>query len=231
MIGVVVPYRPGPGRHGLARIVDHLAHTFGTAPIVADDHHDPFSRGQSIMAGIRRLPTDTTVVVVCDADLLVPADQLVAAADAAADTDGLVVAFDRYHYLTADQSAIIERAPFPPLPDRPATEWTMAGSVGGAHAYSTATIARTGGYPPVFRGWGMEDLAFDRIASLLAGPTRRIPGPAWHLWHPVDATNDPTRPSYRRNVAALTRILDAADPSALRAVLADLEDPDGLRDL
>jgi hypothetical protein len=174
------------------------------------------------MAGIARLPTDTQVVLVCDADLLVPAEQLRQAVADAASRPGLVVAFDRYHYLTAEQSWALTADPQLPVPDAPATEWTLTTSVGGCHAYSTASLAATGGYPPIFRGWGMEDVAYQRISEMLAGPTRRIAGPAWHLWHPVDRTNNPQDVGYQHNVAALHSIWAADHATHLRTVLAEL---------
>lgn len=227
-LGVVIPFRAShPDRVASAeRVVRHLQSTF-LEPfelVLADDGFDPFSRGASINVVAWPLPVD--VYLVCDADLIVPADQLREVVRLAGESSGLVVPFSRYLYLTVNQTRRITEAPNRALPTRPRAHWNMSGSVGGAGAFDRRTLAVTGGYPPIFRGWGMEDVAFELLADELAGPTRRVEGDALHLYHPVDATNDPQSPGYQRNVAALRRLIAARQhgPDALRAELEALSE-------
>jgi hypothetical protein len=42
-----------------------------------------------------------------------------------------------------------------------------------------------GGWDPRFRGWGGEDHAAMVAADTLFGPHKTLPGPVFHLWHPV----------------------------------------------
>lgn len=225
-LGIVIPYRPThPDRRMAAeRVIAHLQAAFPEPfeLVLADDGFDPFSRGASITTFA--WPLDVDVYLVCDADLVVPAEQLREAVRLAEQGPGLVVPFSRYLYLTPQQTRRICDSPRRALPARPRAQWNMTGSVGGAGTFDRRTLEVTGGYPAVFRGWGMEDVAFELLADELAGPTRRVDGDALHLYHPVDATNDPQSPGYQRNVDALRRLIDARQhgPDTLRAELSAL---------
>lgn len=230
-VGAVIPFRDADGsrRGASARVETHLREALvglDARVVLADDGGATFSRGGSIMRGVEMLtPLDVDVFVVCDADLIVPGDQLRHAIALALEADGLVVAFSRYLYCTQDQSVELTRVPYPPIPLLPAHEWTFDGSVGGAGTFSRHTLEVTGGYPSIFRGWGMEDVAFEILTRTLAAPTRRVSGNAFHLWHPVDKTNDPLSAGYRRNLAALERLVAVEDdPGAVRATLRDLSE-------
>lgn len=228
-VAAVIPYRDTDGSRALAcaRVKTHLRQALPDAAVITiDDGREPFSRGCSIMRGIEHDADRADIFVVCDADLLVPGDQLRAAVELAATADGLVIGFSRYLYLTREQSFELEQSPYRDLPASPAHEWAMTTSVGGAGAFSARTIELTGGYPAVFRGWGMEDVAFERLTERLAGPTRRVDGDAYHLWHPVDPTNNLAAPSYQRNLQALNRILAAGSPDELGAVVEHLDAQD-----
>jgi hypothetical protein len=88
------------------------------------------------------------------------------------------------------------------------------------------SFRRIKGYDPRFRGWGFEDVAFHDIATTVLGPTTRIDGDLWHLWHPVDKTNDQKNPQYQANLALCHRYIAAkGDIEAMMALRseADLE--------
>lgn len=219
-VGAIIPFRDTDGSRlgASARVETHVREALvglDAHVAVADDGGATFSRGGSIMRGVEMLTSlDVDVFLVCDADLIVPADQLRHAIAIANEADGLVVAFSRYLYCTQDQSVELSRVPYPPIPLLPAHEWTFEGSVGGAGTFSRHTLELTGGYPSIFRGWGMEDVAFEILTRTLAAPTRRVSGNAFHLWHPVDKTNDPLSAGYRCNLAALERLIAVEDDVA-----------------
>lgn len=222
-LAVLVPFRPSndlwrrPARN---YVEQHLRDTFPNDPLfIVDDGFDPFSRGASITTWA--LPLHADVFLVCDADLIVPAGQLREVVRLAGESPGLVIPFDRYLYLTPNQSKKITTPGFKHLPNRPRHSWTMQGSVGGAGAFNRATLDITGGYPPIFRSWGFEDEAFALLCDELAGPTRRVAGDALHLFHPVDPTNDENSPGYQRNLHALQQLIAARGrgPDALRRAL------------
>lgn len=177
----------------------------------ADDGGEPFSRAASINLAVEEHPAD--VYVVADADVLVPADQVRAAVELAQSAPGIVLAYDRYAYLSAGGTRYVldgYRGDWEPF-----VMFTLGWTVSSCLAVSHETWETVGGFDPRFRGWGMEDVAFDIACRTLAGPTRRVPGSCWHLWHPTE----PERPS--ENVDLL-RQYEAADgnPDALRALMA-----------
>lgn len=59
---------------------------------------------------------------------------------------------------------------------------------GGLLVVSRDGWDRVGGYDERFVGWGHEDSVFN-IALLLKAAWDRIPGSAWHLWHPAPLKN------------------------------------------
>lgn len=184
-IVAVVPYRASKARvAGYDKVVAHL-HAVADEVIVTDDGGDTFSRGASINQGVEwaaEMSLDA-VVVACDADLIVPHDQLLDAVKIARFAGQVVLPFDRYHYLTGDASRrVVAGAPL----DRgaPAT-FTMDTSVGGTFVCTVDTFDQVGGFDPRFRGWGGEDYAFHAAADTLVGVCR-VRGPLFHLWHPVE---------------------------------------------
>lgn len=222
---IIIPWRPGgPHREAsLAFVTVWLRQVFPDANLeLADDGGDPFSRGASIDQAVER--SDASLFVVCDADIVVPASQLVAAAALAAEADGQVIPFESYRYLTGQASEQLRAGPisdqdWEALP----VEWSYSVAVGAACAFSRATHEQAGGHPG-FRGWGMEDVAFFLAAETLVAPMRRVPGPVFHLWHPTG-----TEASYRdpaamaANVALLDRYGAAeGDPVAMGALIGEL---------
>jgi predicted glycosyltransferase involved in capsule biosynthesis len=85
----------------------------------------------------------------------------------------------------------------------------MDSSVGPCVVIRRDSFLRIKGYDPRFRGWGFEDVAFNDIAQTVLGPTTRVEGDLFHLWHPVDKTNDTTNPNYQSNLALCHRYIAA----------------------
>jgi hypothetical protein len=218
-IVVIVPYRAAKNRDRQAawgRVqAEWLQHGFETYAV--DDGGEPFSRGASVNRGVAERP-GADVYVFADADTLVDHRQVMLAAEAAVHSPGIVLAYNRYGYLTRDGTRQVldgYTGSWDAL-----LEWSLQGTVSTCIVLSAETWRLTGGFDPRFRGWGMEDVAFEITARTVCGPTRRIPGTAWHLWHPPE----PLRP--RENVDLL-RQYEAADGdvSAVQAVRAAAGDP------
>lgn len=127
------------------------------------------------------LALDHDVLVFADADTLCLGEHVETAAALAADAPGLVYCFDLYVRLTRETTA--------ELIVRPEGEWPLAferqyyapPSV-GCVAISADSFLAAGGFDESYRGWGYEDLAFVDACAEIA-PIRRVPGPAFHLWH------------------------------------------------
>lgn len=190
---VIVPYRADGGHRD--RIWRHLQdHYWGGLPyrIVVGSHDGgPFNRSAAINAAAAQ-PWE--VAVIADADTWVPPAHLAEAVTTARRTGRLTAAF----------TAVIEL-------DRPCTKAVLDGHVElttlGVNRVRTAPLETQssmlaiprplwdtiGGFDPRFVGWGGEDNAFWKAATLLGGQPHRIDGPAFHLWHPttVRATSGP----------------------------------------
>lgn len=209
MISVVVPWRSQGCVHREAAWQVVQANWAGWDLFTADDGGDPFSRAASINLAVTEHPADTYVIA--DADILVSTSQVRVACELAACAPGLAVAFDRWAHLTREGTAEILDGfdgSWEPFIDA-----TLSYSVSCCIVVSHETWERTGGFDPRFRAWGHEDMAFEIACRTLAGPTRKVPGTAWHLWHPVERC----RP--RQNIELLRVYEDAAGkPERLRVL-------------
>lgn len=211
MISAVIPYRPQSGRTDAFGFVREYLEANVDEVIVADDGKDPFSRGCSINEGVRRASGD--ILVICDADLILPERQLDAAVVAVACRLGMVLPFDRYHYLTGAATLDV-LAGVSPHDDTP-VEFVMETSLGGVCVIDRKTFNRCGGFDPAMRGWGHEDNQFFSVVDTLA-TVSRVPGPIFHLWHPLD----PVRP--KENLRILAPYVAAhGNPEAMLALIGD----------
>lgn len=66
---------------------------------------------------------------------------------------------------------------------------------------SRAAWDRIGGFNEAYVGWGHEDSAVS-LELVAKASWDRLPGNAWHLWHPAP---DRKTPQYRANRALLMR--------------------------
>lgn len=211
MISAVVPYRPAVGRVDAFNFVCEYLESQVEEVVVCDDGGDPFSRGCSINDGVSKASGE--ILVICDADLIVPAEQLDLALIRVALHGGMVLPFDRYHYLTGSASLDV-MAGVPPTPDTP-RQFTMESSVGGVCVIDRNTFNDVEGFDPRLRGWGGEDYAFWSAVDTLA-TVDRVPGVLYHLWHPTD----PVRPA--ENIEVMKSYMSArGDREAMLAVIGD----------
>jgi hypothetical protein len=219
-VEVVVPFRDGGCKHrrrAWQRVSVHLD-GLGWPVTVADDGGEPFSRGGSLNQAFASSTAD--VVVACDADHLVPPDALRQAVDLAAEAPGLVQPLDVLIYTDrAETLRILGGSGFPSHPR--GQHWTAPTIplLGSCNVMSRETWELAGGWLPGFRGWGAEDIAFAHQCATLAGPLRRLPFAAVHLWHPKTGAYA-ARKRVKQNVALAERVAAAAgDPVAMREVI------------
>lgn len=207
---VVVPWRSGGCRFRLAAW-EHVRTSWdGWDVHTADDGGQPFSRAASINQAVAEHPAD--VYVIADADTLTDRLQVEAAVELAAWSPGLVVAFDRFAYLSRDGTKKVLDASATPAESLIA--WTLDLTVSSCVALSHETWETVGGFDPRFRGWGAEDVQLEVACAALCAETRRIPGTCFHLWHP------PERERPRRNSGMVDEYLRLrSDPEGMRAHL------------
>lgn len=180
-----------------------------------------FTRASAINTAVRRARGD--VILQVDPDSLVHLDAAQTAA-AFAHEDGLVVAHDVYLYLTEQATELVLTGQRDPMQSilLDCHDHGARGS-GNVVAFNRSTWERAGGFDERFGLWGGDDAAFRYAAEAITGaPTRRVPGPMVHLWHPRLPQSIPGDPGYQQQFQILAKYRDAAQvgPDAVRALVA-----------
>lgn len=152
-------------------------------PVVEGIHDDgPFNRSAAINAAALAAG-DWDVCVVADSDSFVGADQLRAAVELAESSQQMVLAYDRFCYLTQKMSDAVTSG-F--LGDWwPGVEWTMTGTCSSMVVVPRSIWDEAHGFDEGFVGWGMEDVGASLAFQTFGGGLQRIGGDVWHLWHPT----------------------------------------------
>lgn len=223
-VRVVIPRRArnSEWREGLWRLVEPLWRATPWPLIVpAFEGNGPFNRSATIDLGASG---DWDVMVVADADTIVPQSGVSAAIARAAETGGLVMPYENYSALTP--SATRRFVGGEALAGTP--RYTMRGfSTGGCMVIGRPAWEATGGFDKRFEGWGFEDRAF-HIAANILGPVEaeRVPGEVLHLWHPRSPERDPEAVEYERSLRLVNRYKAVRYlPHALRLVLQERGGP------
>lgn len=195
---IIVPWRDKGDpwrRRNLEVVLKYLAE-IDVAPVaVTPDGRSgsaPFNRSAAYNAGVRDNPAE--VYLFHEADMIVPAEQLIEAIDLASgrcdsrfanhDPRGLFVPFTTYHYLSQADTERIHSRGIGVDPES-VPEYVMNGRATGAvNVISAETMAAVGQWDETFTGWGYDDRAMVRAFHVTSGnPTRYIAGVAQHLWH------------------------------------------------
>lgn len=178
---ILVPWQPGdPDRERAWAYVGAAWAAY--APTYVGSHDGvPFSKA----AAVNRAAHDAgawDVAVIADADTVVPRPQLARCVQI---TRGAAWPFNRLHRLTPEGTvAVIAGA----LLAQAARLATATYAPGGVVVVRRALWDRVGGFDERFAGWGGEDNAFISALRTFGGNLPRVPGPAYHLWHPHAAT-------------------------------------------
>lgn len=208
-VAVLVPWRPSdPIREDRWKFVRRWWADAGYLVIPADDGGAPFSRGCS--ANLAAQHVDADVLIIADADTITPLPQVEEAVRLAHQQPGMVVAHDRWCYLT-----VWATKQYMDGDDRwrRHIEFTLDNTVSSCVVLSRETWDTVGGFDPRFRAWGNEDTAFSLATAALCGPIRWVHGDTMHLWHP----KEPIRP--------------AENTELVNEYFAVRDDPDGMRAL
>jgi N-terminal domain of galactosyltransferase len=190
---------------------------------VIEGFHDdgPFNRSAAInLAANKRYWDD--VAIIADSDSFVPAVQLLEAVDKARETGKLVSAltfvcqFDQmftesfiHDGLVGMQQMRIEHVRTKPIE-------TQSNCI----VVPRELWDEIGGFDERFVGWGGEDNAFWRAAEIRRGSVERIPGAAFHLWHPPvsDRNTRMQDPQYLSNLTLANKYMRCKTKQDLRAV-------------
>lgn len=166
-VTVIIPYTPNASRaEPYRRVREHLD---GWTVMVAENDAPLYCRAKVLNTAIAA--ADTEIVVINDADSLVPHIQIREAVRLAAEQPGLVYAYTVYVRLDEHgrRGLVIHEAP----------------------SHGCVAIRRDCflevGYDEAYEGWGPEDQDFNRRAPW---PVRRVPGELEHLWHGERRSDD-----------------------------------------
>lgn len=196
-------------------------------------------------AAAKAIADGCEVLFFADSDTFVRPDQLWAAAHVAVERNQLVLAYDEYLRIgktrtiplmgSREHGNRFEKAA------RIGASYTSEDHASGAIAIPVSVWEQVGGYDERFVRWGFEDRAFWLAAITLNGTAPRIPGPAYHWWHPPAIDKDRQSSEYRVACDLSARYKHAAafapkagamlpidlpadavpDPEAMRAILAE----------
>lgn len=147
------------------------------------------------------LADDPEVLLIGDADTVVPPEQVWAAAHAARMTGQLVIGYTEYVKL-GPRATQRYRAGLTDRTGRDRIKWHK--HVSGAVFVTPDLFAQVGGFDERFNSWGGEDRAFWAACMTLAGGWHRIPGTVHHLWHPPSPERKGSHPN-RAKVRELGR--------------------------
>lgn len=157
-------------------------------PVYEGHHNDgTFNCAKAINQAAEKGPWDFAVIA--GADVVVPTGQLRAAVGHASRTGYLTHAHDHFYALTPESTDRVLSGE--PLEVDLPVEWHEPMIGNGPVVVSWDLWETVGGYDEGFVGWGFEDVAFRHRCKQAKGEAW-VPGPNFHLWHPVkpDETNE-----------------------------------------
>jgi hypothetical protein len=230
---ILVPYRPDGGRRDELWKFTHawLEKHHPDYPIYIGESPDGLFNRSAAINGAARQAGDWDVAVVCDSDTVVPPAQFEKAVSEARKTGLLTSALTRVVELSkesTDQLLTGGEIDIRKLDiDRTRTKDDMTQS--SVIAVPRALWDAIGGFDEEFRGWGCEDNAFWKAATVLGGTGRtqvlgesldrgkplRVNGCAFHLWHQPASKIKLFDPIFRNNFRRLRHYKKLETPMQL----------------
>lgn len=178
---ILVPWRPGNAiRVDLWNAVRPHIDRIGW-PVYLGDAPGPWARGRAVNAAAD-IAGDWDVALIADADTIPDIRAVRRAATIALDRDAAIRPHDVLYALTPSQTRVAIRRGVEVL-NIHTRQRTMLG--GGLLVVSRAAWDAVDGYDENFVGWGHEDSDL-HTRLLVRADWDRIPGVAYHLWHPRD---------------------------------------------
>lgn len=192
-VAVIIPFRDR-GRDALrgANLKRVLRHWDGFAEIVVVDDgrtgSAQFNRSAAYNRGAAL--TSAEVIVYTESDMIIDHAQINAAVALAAESPGLVVPFTEYHYLNPSDSADVRDTMLDPETCTAESVRDGGASTGAINVISRDTLDAVGRWDEAFEGSWYDDTSMQIAFEMCAGPTRWVPGPAYHLYHLPGWTGD-----------------------------------------
>jgi GT2 family glycosyltransferase len=204
-VAVLIPWRAGDElREQSWDVVRPYIERLGW-PLHCGDRDGPWSRAAAINAAAADAGA-WDVAVIIDADTIPPPD-LDAAVKLAHETAGAIRPHDHLYRLTPSGNIAVARGGLEALEQR---HYLDEYPGGGMLVISRSAWEATGGPSEKFIGWGHEDTEWNMRLVAFAD-WDRIPGEAYHLWHPDS-------PKRTREYLANRKLLMAAQYKYARQV-------------
>ncbi len=224
MISVLVPYRPDGGHRDRAWdwVSRRWAALFPDAEVIVatdDGGENPgqFNHPQAINRAAAQACGD--VLIVADADTAFDGHLVAEAADVIADGAPWVLPQDYLRLTEAASLDLLEQDPATEIGPISA-EWKGA-TVSGIVIVSRDSFERVGGYDERIAWWGADDVCFAASMSTMCGEPVRLPGAAYHLWHPQPLGETYGHDRHREQHRLMGRYLRAkGHPESMRRVMA-----------
>lgn len=188
--------------------------------VVAGHDGEPFSRSRARNNAFANSFGD--LLVLADADTVVPDRQAIDDAIEAAEAGHWVLPYETYYNATqVDTALLLDRRPSLDIAEPARWEFRLGDSISGVIVLPRAAYEAVGGYDESFVGWGFEDRAFADALNTLWGPCQRLPGYVVHLWHPVGPAEAFGNPFIRDNQSRWLQYRRATgNPAAMRELVA-----------
>jgi hypothetical protein len=228
-VAVVVPRRAHGWRDLLWRYAKPHWEAAGY-PILEVEHTEGlFNRSWCLNEGAR-LAGDWDVLILADADVIVEAAQVHAAAGLAMVTGSYTVAGDERYGLTQRPTELLlqgwrfEKWRDFRMEQCKEHRWECGMTTHNFNSHAVA-IRRdlwetVGGFDERFEGWGHEDGAFLAACETFGANIERVAGPLIHLFHERAPERSRIHPHWGKNRDLRARYTEAkGDPDAMRALL------------
>lgn len=200
-IVILVPWRGGDDRREwLWDICRPWLERFGW-PIFCGDSVGPWARAAAVNAAEKkaRASGGWDLALVADTDTIPDPDSIYRALDWIRATGGAARPHAERWMLTREGSLLAAQRGVSAIDKTKHLSQQFAG--GGLLVITRDAWDKVGGFDESFIGWGYEDSAMT-MSLLNLGLWERLPGEAFHLWHPGEQ-NKPRRESVNRYRALL----------------------------
>jgi hypothetical protein len=219
-VSVVMPYSSDDEHRQDARryVLAWYARHHPTWELIEGDCPGEWSKGRALADAITRASHD--ILVLADADSVVPADTLADAATRVAAGAAWVMPHRRVYRLSEAHTARVY-AGAEPQPRDTCRPPYIGVTGGGITVVSRATWNTVGGIDPRFVGWGGEDIAFGWALETLCGRGVHLAAPLFHLWHTQEFQGQHRRGSPASEALAGRYRRARNQPDQMRALISE----------